>query len=90
MKRLSILVSGRVQGVGFRYFTEEIAEQTGVSGWVRNTMDGDVEIEVQGDEGQLKIFSEQIKEGPALAYVKDYREEEIPVQVDEKDFSVRY
>lgn len=90
MKRLSILVSGRVQGVGFRYFTEEIAEQTGVSGWVRNTMDGDVEIEVQGEVSQLKIFSKQIKEGPALAYVKDYHEEELPVQVNEKDFGVRY
>ena len=40
LKRLSITVSGRVQGVGFRYFTEDAAEALGLTGWVRNTWEG--------------------------------------------------
>ncbi len=90
MKRLSILVSGRVQGVGFRSFVEDVAEQAGVSGWARNTMDGDVEIEAQGEVSQLEIFESSIREGPTLAFVRGYQATEIPIIENETEFRIRY
>ncbi|HJB62075.1 MAG TPA: acylphosphatase, partial [Candidatus Microbacterium pullistercoris] len=49
MKRVHIIVTGTVQGVGFRYSTKAEAEQLGVTGWVRNVGSDRVEIEAQGD-----------------------------------------
>jgi len=56
MRHLNIRVSGKVQGVFFRASTKEQADQLGVKGFVRNEPNGDVYIEVEGDEEKLKIF----------------------------------
>lgn len=56
MKRVSMIVSGRVQGVGFRYYVEDIALGMNISGWVRNLSDGTVEIDAEGEEDRLKNF----------------------------------
>ncbi|WP_373840114.1 acylphosphatase [Methanospirillum sp.] len=56
MKRVSMIVSGRVQGVGFRYYVEDIALGMNISGWVRNLSDGTVEIDAEGEEDKLKNF----------------------------------
>lgn len=90
MKRLSIVVHGRVQGVGFRYFALEVADLLKISGWTRNTSDGDVEIEAQGDETQLNLFIDKIKEGPAHANVKGCRTNEIAVIENERQFKIRH
>lgn len=90
LKRLSITVSGRVQGVGFRYFTEDAAEALGLTGWVRNTWGGDVEMEVQGTPDMLEQFISRVKEGPPLSFVRDFRLNEISVVKGEKGFLVRY
>lgn len=66
---LHIIVSGRVQGVGFRYFTQNIANSLGITGFVRNLYSGDVEIYAEGDENILKSFLEHIKKGPPLSNV---------------------
>ena len=63
------IISGRVQGVGFRYFTQRVAGQHGISGWVRNTPDGRVEIEAEGDASGLREFESRISTGPAGARV---------------------
>lgn len=88
MKRLSIVVHGRVQGVGFRYFTQEIADLLKISGWTRNTSEGDVEIEAQGEETQLNLFIDRIKEGPANAKVKECRTNEIVIIENEREFKI--
>jgi acylphosphatase len=90
MKRLSIVVHGRVQGVGFRYFTKEIADLLKLSGWTRNAIDGDVDIEAQGEETQLNLFIERIKEGPAHASVKGCRINDIAVVKNEREFKIRH
>lgn len=63
------IISGRVQGVGFRYFTGLLAEREAVHGWVRNTPDGRVEIAVEGEDGSIDRFERGIRQGPAGARV---------------------
>ncbi len=88
--RIHVIVSGRVQGVGFRYFTRETAQRLGVAGWVRNCPDGSVEFEAQAPAGVLNEFRHIIREGPTLAWVGDFRETEMPVAAGEKTFAVRF
>lgn len=64
-----IVVSGRVQGVGFRYYTVRVADCYGITGWVRNNYDGTVEILAQGPENMMKDFILKIKNGPITSEV---------------------
>ena len=59
-KRIHILYSGRVQGVGFRFTALNIAIELGIQGWVKNLSDGRVEIMAQGEEEVLKDFSKRL------------------------------
>ena len=63
------LVSGRVQGVFYRDSTRRQAKALGISGWVRNLVDGRVEVLACGDERQLDIFSKWLEIGPEYAKV---------------------
>jgi len=58
------VISGRVQGVGFRYFAQAAAEREKIDGWVRNTPDGGVEIVAEGDADSMRQFDRQIRTGP--------------------------
>ena len=89
MKRLHFIVNGRVQGVGFRYFTVDIAQKENVSGWVRNRHDGSVELEVQGKSDQLDRFSDKLRQGPPLSSVTDLLIKEIPVKEYDSEFRIR-
>ena len=64
------LISGRVQGVGFRYFTEAAAAREGILGWVRNTPDGRVEVVAEGDAEALERFERSLRHGPRGARVE--------------------
>lgn len=66
----SVVVSGRVQGVGFRTFVQRCAQRLGLSGWVRNLVDGSVECEVAGDPGAVEQFLRDVRRGPPLACVE--------------------
>ena len=72
--RLRLEIHGRVQGVGFRWFVREAARRRGVAGWVRNRVDGSVELEVSGTEPSLRELIAVIREGPPGARVEDVRE----------------
>jgi acylphosphatase len=63
------LISGRVQGVGFRYFAEAAAAREGLHGWVRNLPDGRVEASAEGDAQALDRFERAIRHGPPGARV---------------------
>ena len=65
------LVSGRVQGVGFRFFAQEAAALDGLAGWVRNLDDGRVEVLAQGEREALVRFERTIRRGPPGARVED-------------------
>lgn len=64
MRRVHVLVSGDVQGVGYRYTMLMIAERAGVSGWVRNLRDGRVEAEVEGTDEQVDEVLAWMAGGP--------------------------
>jgi acylphosphatase len=66
-----IRVSGVVQGVSFRYFTRKTARELGLSGWVRNRPDGDVELEAAGERGMLEELIKALRVGPPAAHVRD-------------------
>ena len=70
------VISGRVQGVGFRYFVQSVASRESIAGWVRNLDDGRVEAVAAGDADAIGRFERAIRQGPAGARVDH-------VQVDE-------
>jgi acylphosphatase len=70
------IVSGRVQGVGFRFFAERAARRAGVRGWVRNLPDGSVETLVEGEETAVTRYLDEIRKGPLGGRVTDVRVEE--------------
>lgn len=79
---------GRVQGVGFRYYTNYAAQQLGLTGWVRNCYDGSVEAQAQGNERALREFVPMIENGRYIRIDSwDYRE--IPVEEGERGFRTR-
>lgn len=70
-RRLSVRVTGRVQGVGFRHFTRTQARRLGLSGWVHNERDGSVRLEAEGAEDDLQTLLDAVRRGPSAARVRD-------------------
>ncbi|MGB8647047.1 MAG: acylphosphatase [Anaerolineae bacterium] len=68
--RLAVHVSGRVQGVNFRWFTQRCANDFGLRGWVRNRGDGSVELVAEGERGALENFLDAVRVGPSSAVVE--------------------
>jgi acylphosphatase len=87
-KAVIIQVYGRVQGVGFRYYTEKKALELDIAGFVQNKGDGSVYIEAEGDEIQLEQFADWCKTGPRWANVRECRISEMP-PLEIKGFNVR-
>ena len=69
MKRIRFVVTGRVQGVGFRWFVKAEARPLGLTGWVRNREDGAVEGEVEGRDDAIEALVPCLEEGPSSAIV---------------------
>ena len=88
-KRVHIYYSGSVQGVGFRYSVQRIAEGLNLRGWVRNLDDGSVEISAEGDEGVLNNFIAQIDSNFKL-FIKDKQTNWEPATGEFRDFSIRF
>ena len=63
------VISGRVQGVGFRHFVQSVAVRESVVGWVRNLDDGRVETAAAGDTGAMERFERAIRQGPPASRV---------------------
>ncbi len=75
LMQLRMIVSGRVQGVGFRYATVHEAEKLGLKGWVRNLPSGEVEIVAEGGEEALGMLVSWARRGPRAARVGSVHEE---------------
>ncbi len=75
-KRVHLIVSEAVQGVGFRMFIDRTAKELRLNGWVRNRLDGTVEIDAQGPEKAIEELLCQAKRGPSRSMVTSIRKEE--------------
>ncbi|MBA7591937.1 Acylphosphatase [subsurface metagenome] len=79
IKNVRITVRGRVQNVGFRYFTFKTANTFNIKGLVKNEMDGSVYIEAEGEEPDVDLFIEHIKQGPSWAIIRETEISSVPV-----------
>ena len=85
----SYIVSGRVQGVGFRFFVHRVAATEGLHGWVRNLPDGRVEISAEGEADSLERFEWRVRQGPPAARVDDVETTDIGATGKDTGFTVR-
>ena len=73
--RLHARITGTVQGVGFRYFVMQSAQELGLTGWVRNRWDGSVEVTAEGSHNMLNTLLVKLRRGPLSASVEDMQYE---------------
>ena len=88
--KVHVIISGRVQGVWFRASTKSKAEQFGITGWVRNTSDGNVEAVFEGDEKIIEEILEWCNHGPPLAKVDNVEIKKQPSSNDFDQFFIKY
>ncbi len=82
--------TGRVQGVGFRYFVQQNAIELKMTGWVRNMDDGSVTMELQGTRNQVDELEKRILKGNYFVHVKELKLEQREPVEKEKLFDIRY
>lgn len=83
-----IVVHGRVQGVGFRYFVRDAALRLGLGGDVRNCPDSTVEIVVEGASAPVEALIREVSRGPALARVERLDVDDIPAEGNYRSFTM--
>jgi acylphosphatase len=82
-------VTGRVQGVGFRYFVQEAADREGVTGYVRNLPDGSVEAYVEGEAEAVTRIERAIRRGPGGAHITNVNVDDEEPAGSYREFSIR-
>lgn len=90
MERYYIIFSGRIQGVGFRYFCQLQASLFKLTGWVRNCDNGSVELQVQGEKEKIFSYVAALKKGNGFSIIEDYSMKKIPIVEDDKKFSIKH
>lgn len=88
MERRAVIFNGRVQGVGFRYATREVAERFKVTGWVRNEPDGSVRLEIQGEGPELSALVQAVQDRMA-GYIQQASTEPMVPSPGEAGFGIR-
>ncbi|NJO53880.1 MAG: acylphosphatase [Bacteroidales bacterium] len=93
MRVARLIITGRVQGVGFRYFVERTAARHGLAGWVRNRMDGSVEAVAAGEAVAVEAMIADCRRGPSTARVDSLQviesaEAELSARQPGQNFSV--
>ncbi len=84
-----VSIAGRVQGVGFRAFTEAVARRHGACGWVRNMEDGRVEAHIEGEDAAIEAVLDELRQGPPLGRVDSLDRETVDDQ-GATDFEIRH
>jgi len=87
--RVHLVIRGRVQGVGFRFATEDEASALGLTGWVRNLASGEVEIVAEGRREPLELLAKWANSGPRMARVESVAEEWSEFTGQFADFVIR-
>jgi acylphosphatase len=89
MKRIKLVVSGKVQGVFYRNFAKVEAEKLGIKGYAKNKSDGTVEIVAEGTEEALKELTKKCWKGPIMAFVKNVEVKEAERDEKFEGFDIR-
>ena len=87
--RYHMVFSGRVQGVGFRYKANYVANQDRLTGYVKNEYDGSVTVEIQGSEQEIYMFLKSLANDRYID-IYDLKKKKIPVEDDDRGFIVQY
>ena len=90
MISLQVLYEGHVQGVGFRFSVRHAAKGFDVTGWVRNLPDGRVELQVSGDEEEVRAFLDQVAQSELHSLIREQTENELSDPVAARGFEIRY
>ena len=89
MSALQIFYEGRVQGVGFRYSVRQIAKGFSVTGWVRNLDDGRVELQVAGEDDEVRAFLDGIRESDLRGLIKKESQHPLGTPPATRGFEIR-
>jgi acylphosphatase len=85
-----VVYEGRVQGVGFRFSVKDVARGYEVAGWVKNLIDGRVQLEVQGERGEVDAFLEAVRQSHLCALISRQTIQEVPKLEGVKGFEIRW
>ncbi|MBX6325905.1 MAG: acylphosphatase [Chthoniobacterales bacterium] len=87
---LQVFYEGNVQGVGFRWTTRQIAKGFEVTGWVRNLPDGRVELQVSGEESEVRAFLEAIMQSELRSLIRKHTEHRLEQPPVARGFDIRH
>src|SRR5215467_13225951 len=90
MISLQVFYEGHVQGVGFRFTVRHIAKGFDVTGWVRNLRDGRVELQVTGDEEEVRAFLDQVAQSELHSLIREMTENKVNGPIDARGFEIRH
>lgn len=90
MTSMQIFYEGNVQGVGFRWTVRDAAKGFDVSGWVRNLPDGRVELQVTGEEAEVRAFLDRIAQGELHSLIHKQTENKLEKPVTARGFEIRH
>jgi acylphosphatase len=90
MISLQVFYEGRVQGVGFRWSVRHVAKGFDVKGWIRNLIDGRVEMQVSGDEAEVRSFLEAIDQSELRSHIRQKSEQPLAQAVSANGFEIRH
>ena len=90
MISLQVFYEGNVQGVGFRWSVRHVAKGFDVTGWVRNLPDGRVELQVTGEEDEVRAFLDRIAQGELHSLIHKQTEKKLDEAVAARGFEIRY
>ena len=90
MVSLQVFYEGNVQGVGFRWSVQHIAKGFDVTGWVTNLPDGRVELEINGEENEVRAFLDAIAQSELRALIRKQVENKLEKLVTARGFKIRY
>jgi acylphosphatase len=89
MISLQVFYEGHVQGVGFRFTVRHIAKGFDLTGWVRNLRDGRVELQVTGDEAEVRAFLDQVAQSELHSLIRKQTENNVNEPVAARGFEIR-
>ena len=90
MLSLQVFFEGRVQGVGFRWTVRHIAKGFEIKGWIRNLVDGRVELQVAGDEHEVRAFLDAIHQSELRSHIRKTTETILSAPLEASGFTIRH